>query len=231
MGNIREIFEKGISFSEKEIIDRVPIDWDKHSKGILNIAKSLEPNFKINENNKKILKLLLLYFTGNELFSNELEEHTGNKGSLGKGIMLVGGVGSGKTLLFKIFKKYTGMLRVNSFQFYNALEIIDEVNISGINYLDKFNNNHDGIKSNPITCYIDDIAAANEKVKHFGTDHNVIEQLLSIRYNILNRYHKLTHISTNKFPSELADVYGERVIDRLIEMFNIIELDGKSFRK
>lgn len=218
MKRINEIFYEGANFENDNIIKNVNVNWDAHSNGILNIAKNLEPGFIVTEDNKFILKKMLLYFTGDKEFD----------GSLKKGLMICGGVGTGKTLLFEIFKLYTGrILRTNSYRYYLSTDIIDNVNVNGVEYLELFNNNY----SNPITCYIDDIASRNEIVKYYGTEVNAMEQLLSIRYNVYSRYRKLTHVSLNKYPNELKDIYDARIIDRMKEMFNIIELKGSSFRE
>ena len=83
--------------------------------------------------------------------------------------------------LMVVSRHYTSeILRANSFQYHFASEIKDSVNINGIDYLEKYNFNY----GYPITCYIDDIASSNENIKHYGTTHSVIEQLLSIRYNV-----------------------------------------------
>ncbi len=169
-----------------------------------------------------------MYFTGSKEFVLCANDLGVIEPSLNKGLMIIGGVGTGKSLLFNVFKKYTGeILRTNSFRSYTSISIIDDVNVNGVEHLELFNENY----GYPITCYIDDIASKNETVKHYGTEYNVIEQLLSIRYNAYSRRKKLTHISTNKYPSELEGVYETRIIDRMKEMFNMIELNGKSFRK
>jgi DNA replication protein DnaC len=218
MQTLREIFYSGLEPNDDNIIRAVDINWNQHSSGVLNIAKSIEPDFLIDETNKDVLKQLLLYFTGSDEFD----------GSLKKGIMLIGGVGTGKSLLFRIFKEYTSqIIRINSFQYHTSQEIIDNVNVKGVEYMDVFNHNYD----NPITCYIDDIASRNEVIKYYGTEVNVMEQLLSIRYNVFSRYRKLTHVTSNKYPSDFKDLYDNRIVDRMKEMFNIIELTGKSFRK
>lgn len=218
MKNIKDIFYDGFEPSDDNIIRPVRINWTQHSIGIQNIAKSFEPDFVINEANKEVLKQLLLYFSGSNYFN----------GSLKKGIMLIGAVGTGKSLLFQVFKKYTAeILRINSFQYHTGQDIVDNVSIKGVEYLELYNHNY----GNPITCYIDDIASRNEVIKYYGTDVNVMEQLLSIRYNIYSKYKKLTHITSNKYPEDFKKIYEERVIDRMKEMFNIIELNGNSFRK
>ncbi len=218
MKRINEIFEGTFNEPNFNIIKSIKIDHETHYNGIVNIFKHFEPGFIETEKIKSTIQKLLYYFTGSGLFD----------GSLKKGIMLIGPVGTGKSLIFKVFKAYTGkILRTNSFQYHFSHEIIDNVNVNGVEFLEKYNHNFD----NPITCYIDDIASRNEIIKYYGTEVNVMEQLLSIRYNVYSRYRKLTHVTSNKYPSDFKGLYDERIIDRMKEMFNIIELKGKSFRK
>lgn len=208
---------------KKSAIIKREINWDEQAKLIFQIAKTFEPGYLVNEYNKDILKQLLLYFTGNQDFN----------GNLHKGIMLVGGVGTGKSLIFKIFKTYTGYFRTNSYQSATAIDIIDNVNTFGTKYLDEFSHRFEKNtnKVHPITYYIDDIASKNENIKHYGTDIKVIEQLLSLRYNVFEKYGTLTHVSTNILPSKMKDIYENRIISRMNEMFNIIEIKGRDYRR
>ena len=225
MEQIAEIFNRGQNINPENIIKPVKIDWFQHSTGIVNIARSFVPiteknplGFVIDAKVKETLKQFLLYFSGDEKCSFDLN----------KGLFVVGGVGSGKTLLFKIFKEYTKkIIRINSFRAFTSQEIVDNVNVSGIDFLNQFGTGLDY----PMTCYFDDIASANENINRFGTKTNVIEQLLSMRYNVYHRHSKLTHITSNKFLSEMEQLYGDRITDRIVEMFNIIELDTESKRK
>jgi hypothetical protein len=207
-------------------------DLNGHHQIILNIARGIHPSFKITEENRRIINLFFYYFTGNKKFPDLMQKITKSKGSLSKGLMLVGGIGSGKSLLFDIFKTYSReCLKINSFQTITALDIIDEVSVLGINCLEKFSHNKSNGKPRPITFYIDDIASKNENINHFGTNLHVIEHLLNYRYNTFLRYGTLTHISTNIYPKQMKNIYDARTNDRMKEMFNIIELDGESWRK
>lgn len=186
------------------------------------LDEGIENSFNIDKWNVDPLADLFYYFTGNVA---ECEKR-GN--SLSKGIMLCGGIGSGKTKIMQAYKRYTGdFLRCNSFQYFRSAEIVESAKVDQTEYLRKF-----GIE-NPITCYIDDIAAKNEKAKIYGTDINPIEEVLNARYVLFQNTGKLTHVSCNLTISMLQNqkVYGERTIDRMREMFNIILLNGNSRRK
>lgn len=221
MENIISIFKGEIFKNPENIIKSIKIDRKSHVFGILNIFKYLEPNFIVNEYNKEVIGRLLDYFVGAE---NSFYD-------LNKGIALFGGVGTGKSLIFKVFKIYTkDVIKINSFISYNAQDIIDIINTKGVASFDSINY-FNGVTSKPTTIYVDDVASKNETVKNFGTEISVIESLLSVRYNIFARYKKLTHITSNKYPNELTEIYDVRIVDRMVEMFNIVELDGESHRK
>ena len=132
MEAIRDIFTGKANRIQENEIKTIEIDWNEHSLGILRIAKYLQPNFQITENNKIIMKLLLMYFTGNEDFKKEVEAHTGIEGSLNKGLYVVGSVGSGKTLLFKIFQMYTrDVINENGYRFQQGKNGVPEKTYTG----------------------------------------------------------------------------------------------------
>ena len=228
---IDEIIKNRTGVQTENIIKTIPINWNVEANNILKIGMQFIPiktnqnneyivgtGFQIDEKNKGLLRNLLIYFSGNE------------KGaySLNKGLLLIGGVGTGKTILMKIFKEYTmNILQSNSFVNYSAQDIVHNVETDGLKILKEFGTTI----QKPSVCYFDDIASANEIVNYYGTKTNVIETLLSMRYEVFSRFGKLTHLTTNKTPLELRKVYGERVFDRMKEMFNIVLLDSGSRRK
>lgn len=217
MENIQEIFNGLERSKTSQIINKIDIDWGKHVLGIVHIAKILEPKYVTTEEIKPILKNLLLYFTGNPESEYDLN----------KGIALLGGVGVGKSLLFHVFKQYTmGILKTNSFRMFTAQEIVDNVEAAGVECLAQFGT----LPEKPMTAYFDDVASANEIINHYGTKTNVMEKVLTMRYDVFKKYNKLTHISSNQFPTQLNEIYGIRIVDRMKEMFNLIELNGKSHR-
>ena len=64
--------------------------------------------------------------------------------------------------------------------------------------------------------------------KYFGTELNVIQFVLQLRYD--HRRDSVTHITTNLKPEDIAQYYGEYIADRCREMFNFIEFKGASLR-
>jgi len=217
---------KNQSLNTETIIKTIDIDINKAKFKVIDIAKKEIPEFEIDDNNKEIINQLFNYFIGNKEYC-EL-----NNISLNKGILLCGGVGTGKSKLFKIFKIFTAeILRKNYFRMFTSSELTDNVNINGVKVLENLNHNFYENKPNPINCYIDDICSKNEKIKHYGSEISVIEQVINMRYNIFDTYKKLSHFSTNIVPKNLIDFYDIRIIDRLNEMCNIFELNGLSRRK
>jgi hypothetical protein len=224
--SFKDIFKEMLERPPENIIKTVQIDWKKHAWGVIEILTMLEPKFKLTESNQKILKLLLMYFTGNPLFSDYLNELTGVEGSLSKGIWLFGKVGCGKTLLLKAFKQYTGkIIHRNSFHFINEIDIVNEIMTFGSEKLTQYSYN----EGRPKVMLIDDFGSFNQKIKHYGNEIEVMANLLTTRYVIFTQYKKLTHISTNFAPNDIRN-YDLRIIDRFAEMFNIVELNGDSFR-
>jgi len=229
---------KELNFNiSKDIINpikKIDIDWAGHATGIQTMLKQIEPNYKMTEQHKHVLKLFLLYFTGNMNFIT-YEMSNDKPGDLQKGIWLVGNTGSGKSTIFDVFREYTcNIIRANSFIKYEADGLIEDVKVSGTSVLSQFYHNFtsENKGAKPITLYIDDVWNRPDKVVNFGTTSNVMEQLMGIRYNVFQRYGVRTFISTNKGLSELAEMdIDRRILGRMSEQFNIIELESKDFRK
>ncbi len=194
--------------------------------GLLNIMQYKIPNkLIINESNKKILLILLAYFTGD---FEMIEKYNIDKN---KGLYLCGDYGTGKTLIFSALYDFTSFVGINKFKFYSSIDIITETSKNGVETIEKFQKNFSEGKTNAFHCYIDDIASVNEKINHFGNQYNIMELLILSRYEAYTKYRKLTFFSSNLYPKQLKQTYNERIIERLREMCNIIELTGKTLRK
>ena len=233
--NIKEIFRKGQKQEIENMVKSISINWNAHANGILNLIKSAEPNYEMTANHKYLLKELLLYFTGNKEFN----------GSLNKGILLTGSVGSGKSfLLEKIFKQYTAEInRLNSYQLFNFKELSENFKIKGDVAFAELKANSQAyrvsekgkdetrLKTTVKPVLIDDFGAGNYLVKNYGNDINLIDTIIDMRYLVFLRHRKLTHATSNLYISDFKAIADSRTISRMAEMFNILELDSKDYRK
>lgn len=225
-------------------IDRIIDSWL-----IYDIARKFEPDFEFTPQNKMLFKLFLAYFTGSnefcELMYNYMKKtkQSPKMGSLDKGLYIIGNVGSGKSLIFKVFKEYTSIYRCNSYSRFDYLTILDKYesvsedksNLTGPNSLKKFGLNYiasgPGFKDNPSTVYIDDFGVRSFNAKSYGTEINMIDELIALRYLVFEKHQKLTHLSSNIYPSDFSDIMDERNKSRMFQMFNIIEFIDKDWRK
>ena len=159
--------------------------------------------FIVDENNKAIINQLYHYLRGSVEFTGDHR----------KGILLIGNIGNGKTILMEsfieVFNKTSSKIITNIH--FNDIERYKADNRIG--YLDK----------RPL--YIDDIAIKQEQVNIYGTKVNPFEDLIDQRY----RNRGLTFGTSNYSLKDFK--YTPRIKDRLTEMFNIINLPGESRRK
>ena len=167
--------------------------------------------------------------------------------NLEKGLLVIGNYGTGKTSIFNTFY----LMFFNAFKDNICIKTKDELLIN----LGHFKLNFGFHSSNEIvrefeclkspeernvfwkkygngTRYFDDLTTEHQ-ASNFGKIE-LFKDILEARYSNKTK----TFISLNFHGNSveetldfLAEKYGERVYDRLFEMFNIIELKGKSFRE
>jgi len=185
-----------------------------------------------------------------------------NEPNLGKGILIIGEMGTGKTSIIKTFydmflysstnpilvkdvkhtDQYLNRYKLG-FKFFNCHEVVQDYHASAR----EKNKEHEEIfwkKHRAGLSYYDDLMT--EK-KAFGKDE-LFTEILETKYNrvcpliaSLNYIGKnvidpitnesIYNCDVNTTLDAIESRYGSRVYDRLFEMFNIIELKGKSLRK
>ena len=189
---------------------------------VYQLLKADISNFSVEASNKLIIAALLAYFSKN---SKECQK----RGiSLQKGLFLSGPVGCGKTSLMRWFGRAQPRPR---FLLVSSRKIARQFLEDGYAVIDKygyksFRAKHTGFGSQlqydqPITYCFDDLGLEPGH-RRFGNDCNVMAEIILDRYDQMNQYGMLTHMTSNLNAEELEDHYGQRVRSRFKEMFNLI---------
>lgn len=184
-----------------------------------------------NEENIQKLKALLYYFTKNESFySSTLLNKSCSKPSFEKGLLIIGGYGTGKTSYFKALEAAFKELRFTYLTIKNTQELVLEYECLSQSAKAAF---FDSV--NKGKWVFDDLLNEGE-ANNYGKK-NLLKHILELRCH----HKKLTFATCNydpNYPNDLENGlmqfhnrYGGRVYDRLFEMFNIIEFKGKSMRR
>lgn len=197
------------------------------------------PDFVIDDDNQRVVWLLCMYFTESEKFESYTDD-SGRNYSLTKGILLFGGVGVGKTKLLELFRNN----QKSSYQVVTCQDVEGVYAKNGPDMNEKTGElglrKYFGFASLPVkNAYgqsvqgfmFDDLGQENQSTKFFGTERNVMQEVLSQRYK--NNLHEHTHLTTNLSGAQITDAYGIRVGDRMREMFNLIAFpeNAKSRRR
>lgn len=187
--------------------------------------------FVVDENNKKILRFLLLYFNGCKEAENI---YPGKEYKLHKSLILCGNAGVGKTLLMQVFSEYL-KLTDNPNTFHN-ISVTQMVNYyKQHEHLDLYTYNEAGRKGydacQPANLCLNDMGL--QTVQHFGQDtKQLVLDFFHARTEVYNQYHMKTHVTTNLTPGEIKDYFSDeygRLVDRL-KFYNIIHMAGESRR-
>lgn len=208
----------------------------QHADLIVSIGKvQLSREFKsfvVDENNKQLLRFLLLYFNGCKDAENIFP---GKDYKLHRSLILCGGVGVGKTLLMQVFSEYL-KLTGNPNAFHNV-SVTQMINYYKQNeHLDLYTYNEASRRGydacQPANLCLNDVGL--QTAQHFGQDtKQLIMDFFHARTEVYNQYSAKTHVTTNLTPSEIKayfnnDEYG-RLVDRL-KFYNIIHMKGESRR-
>lgn len=191
---------------------------------LLEVGRELVPDFVIDEKNREAYNLLYYYLASHSNFENTEAGH-----ALGRGLLLMGQIGTGKTDLMRILQRCFNRLQDSRrFAYVSMIELARQYAIQGPEVIDRY------AKKN---LYVDEfglIDAANnrkfESVSYYGNRVDVGELL------VLNRYDEykngiLTHFSTNLSGELLEKLYDPRTFSRLFEMCNFIPVTGSDRRK
>lgn len=190
------------------------------------LLKREKRNFEIDDDNKYAVDFFISYFSNAEKLKT-----LGGKSH--KGIYFYGGCGTGKSLFFEIleeiYKSYQNPgLRIKTV---HTVGLTDQY-LSQLSRPKQLAPNDDSLysKNRKGAIHFEDLGAEN-KLNHFGNSIEIMADLLQLRYSESRRALCKTFITTNFSPEEARNRYGERVYDRMFEMFNFVKLTGSSRRK
>lgn len=172
--------------------------------------------FRVDENNRRLVASLFNYFL--EL-PGELDP--------GKGLWLEGPIGTGKSTLMRVFSAFKRRLG-DGFKVYVCSQVTTEYALTGD--LDRYLLNESGWLKEPVMMCFDELGREPVPVKHFGTDLNVFQHVLHIRYSLWQESGLKTLVTTNLTSSKVEELYGDYIRDRRKEMFNIVAVTGDSRR-
>ncbi len=168
--------------------------------------------FRIHAEDYEIIFKLIVYFLNDKENAEKLDL------DLQKGILLLGPIGSGKTSLMNLMRFVPPPERNHIIK--SSRDVSFEFIQEGFEVIWRyskfsFNNSHPKI-------YCFDDLGAEQSLKYYGNECNVMAEILLSRYDLFISQHMITHITTNLSATELENAYGNRVRSRLREMFNLI---------
>lgn len=195
--------------------------------------------FDIDADNEYVVDLLCKYFADDPSFEEHKDANMAPY-SLKKGLLLFGGFGVGKTMLLEIFRnnqkqsfQVVACQDVEASYAKNGPDIHPQTRAMGLRryfgLVSLQTKNQYG--HNTLGFLFDDLGQENKSTKFFGTERNVMLEVISQRYK--NRLFQTTHITTNLSADQIRTIYTDRVADRMREMFNLISYpeNARSRRK
>lgn len=180
--------------------------------------------FMIDEQNIDILRFMTYYMNG----IAECENIYPEKGyKLSKNILLIGGIGAGKSLMMQIFSDYAKILKLP--MYFENISISQLINCQKtVGNIDKYTfceSQENNIKH---ICLNDLGIDVSQNI--YGTNADmIIDEFLFSRYELYQQKGLRYHITSNLSVNEFKQKYGERMNDRF-KSFNVIILNGESRR-
>lgn len=201
---------------------RTPIDlWN----AILGRGKDLavkelwENPFVIPDFSYDIYRALCFYFTGDE--AGMMNYHLSPR----KGLMLFGGVGVGKTAVMELFARNV----ICCYQVIRCAKIETEYGQkdNGPATISKYSEMKPNIYkaqyfNQELLGYCFDDLGAEEVANNYGKRELMID-ILESRYDNKSCKGPKTHLTTNLTLEQIEGRYSSRVLDRMRQMFNLIE--------
>lgn len=175
-------------------------------------------SFKINEIDCPTFYKLIIYMIKDKNEAAKLQI------DLSKGILLSGPIGCGKTSIMHLIRPFA--IKASDYKIKTCREIAFEFAKQGYEALQSYT--HKSNNQSRLSGYCFDDLGAEQQIKHFGNDCNVMAEVLISRYEHFVENKSITHITTNLSASEIEKLYGNRLRSRMRNMFNLITFDTNS---
>lgn len=192
-------------------------------------ATTIKPSFVVDENNEKVISSMIRYFS----------DYLDCDISPNKGILLMGTVGTGKTTIFEVFKSIINESKkpydIKVINVYGLYQDVRDERHKILDVLDRIKGTGSGgyriYGGANIHEYVLDDLGMDPIVKAYGNEVDLSGEIIYQRYGLFINDRIKTHATTNLSVTEIKARLGERVYDRMKEMFNILILSGESRRK
>jgi len=169
-------------------------------------------SFKINILDIPTIYKLVIYLIKDQNTALKLQI------DLNKGILLSGPIGCGKTSIMHLIRPFANPL--SDYKIKTCQEVSFEFAKNGFDTINKYT-----LKQNyqsRLLGYCFDDLGAEQQIKHFGNDCNVMAEVLISRYEQFVANNSITHLTSNLSASEIEMLYGNRLRSRMRQMFNLI---------
>lgn len=226
---IRKIEERGI-FKGIKRYTYMPYSLDKAVEVVEAIGRTRRKNFCIDDDNRFAYENIIRWIHGDkDMRCIDPATHQEMPGRLDAGIYIAGNSGSGKSWAMEIMSAYTIIddVQITIGETRRCLRwpnvradiICEEYTKTGL---------YEKYKKMPIIC-IQDLGSEQMESLYMGNRENVIRRMIEYRGD---RTDMLTLITSNlpMAHQKLEEKYGDRVVSRLNEMCNYLEIKGKDRR-
>ncbi len=172
---------------------------------IVMAEENREFTFRIDDDNRRIINDMFYYLNYNSRYS----------GDLNRGILLIGKIGCGKSILMKTILKIIELKCSKIIRCIHSKMLLTEIEDKGLEFFQK----------RPL--YIDDLGKEPPEAKIFGTICHPVEDIISLR----DLQNSITFATGNNEMKTYEKLYSKHIVDRMQSLFNIQILKGNSRRK
>lgn len=219
----REIIRQSLIASSTKVVEHLPmntqaqIDRQKHLWHAC--AQSVQPAWEYTDRNKEIITGILFYINGH---AKEYD--------LNKGLLICGSFGTGKTLIFRILHKYCSITTNPNIYRIESMESMKE-RFNTDRSFNFYNEYKPNLGRHGVNLCINELGIDYDSSTYGVKFSESFNAFLMQRYELFDVKRTLTHGTTNFAFQDLARKYDAPLFDRFKQMFNVIPLTGKSFRK